>query len=61
VLFGNVAVDWEKTGDDGRVRKYNAFFIAQDRVLRGGDNFSYSFRIKTLQPNYREFDDTRHF
>ena len=27
VLFGNVAVDWSKTGDDGRVRKYNAFLL----------------------------------
>ena len=61
VLFGNVGVDWNKIGDDGRVRKYNTFFIAQDGMLCGGDNFPYPFRIKTLQPNYREFDDTRHF
>lgn len=61
VMFGNVAVDWTKKGDDGRVRKYNAFFIAQNGQLKGGDNFPYPFRIKTLQPNYREFDDTRHF
>lgn len=61
VLFGNVGVDWGKTGDDGRVRKYNAFFIAQNGSLRGGDNFPYPFRVKTLHPNYREFDDTRHF
>jgi NAD+ synthase (glutamine-hydrolysing) len=61
VLFGNVGVDWDKVGDDGRVRKYNAFFIAQNGVLCGGDNFPYPFRIKTLLPNYREFDDTRYF
>ncbi|HWQ62581.1 MAG TPA: NAD(+) synthase [Negativicutes bacterium] len=61
VMFGNVAVDWDKRGDDGRVRKYNAFFVAQDGALRGGDNFPYPFRIKTLHPNYREFDDSRHF
>ncbi|MHB8157970.1 MAG: NAD(+) synthase [Desulfocucumaceae bacterium] len=61
VFFGNVAVDWGKTGDDGRVRKFNAFYIAQNGRLCGGDNFPYPFRIKTLQPNYREFDDTRHF
>lgn len=61
VLFGNVAVDWEKRGDDGRVRKYNAFFAAQNGKLLGNDNFIYPFRIKTLLPNYREFDDTRHF
>lgn len=61
VLFGNVGVDWDKVGDDGRVRKFNAFFIAQNGRLCGGDNFPYPFRIKTLHPNYREFDDTRHF
>jgi NAD+ synthase (glutamine-hydrolysing) len=61
VLFGNVAIDWEKRGDDGRVRKYNAFFAAQNGKLLGAENFPYPFRIKTLLPNYREFDDTRHF
>ncbi|GBF35586.1 NAD synthetase [Desulfocucumis palustris] len=61
VLFGNVAVDWSKTGDDGRVRKYNAFFVAGNGRLHGEDNFPYPFRIKTLHPNYRLFDDTRHF
>ncbi|TEB08765.1 Glutamine-dependent NAD(+) synthetase [Pelotomaculum propionicicum] len=61
VLFGNVGVDWNKTGDDGRVRKYNAFFVAQNGRLVGGEKYPYPFRIKTLHPNYREFDDTRHF
>lgn len=61
VMFGNVGVDWDKRGDDGRVRKYNAFFVARDGALCGGKNFPYPFRIKTLQPNYREFDDSRHF
>lgn len=61
VMFGNVAVDWSKTGDDGRVRKYNACFTATGRHLVGGENFPYPFRIKTLHPNYREFDDSRHF
>ncbi|CUH96979.1 hypothetical protein P22_3105 [Propionispora sp. 2/2-37] len=61
VVFGNVAVDWEKRGDDGRIRKYNAAFVAQNGRLLGSDNFPYPYRIKTLLPNYREFDDTRHF
>lgn len=61
VLFGNVGVDWHKTGDDGRVRKYNSFFVAQNGSLVGGENFPYPFRVKTLHPDYREFDDTRHF
>ena len=61
VLFGNVAIDWNKVGDDGRVRKYNALFAAQNGEFCGSENFPYPFRIKTLQPNYREFDDDRHF
>ena len=61
VLFGNVAIDWQKNGDDGRVRKYNAFFAAQGGQLVTDEHFPYPFRIKTLQPNYREFDDDRHF
>ncbi len=61
VMFGNVGIDWKKCGDDGRVRKYNAFFVAQDGELRGGELFPYPFRVKSLQPNYREFDDSRHF
>jgi NAD+ synthase (glutamine-hydrolysing) len=61
IIFGNVAVDWKKTNDDGRVRKYNACFVAQNGHFIGNENFPYPFRIKTLQPNYREFEDDRHF
>lgn len=61
VMFGNVAVDWTKKNNDGRVRKYNAFFTAQDGRLISSDGMPYPFVVKTLLPNYREFDDTRHF
>ncbi|TWH51578.1 NAD(+) synthase [Sporomusa sp. KB1] len=54
IIFGNVAVQWDKHGDDGRVRKHNACFVAHHGQL-------LATRIKTLHPNYREFDDTRHF
>src|SRR5574344_2128786 len=33
VIFGNVAIDWEKFNEDGRPRKYNAAFIAQNGKL----------------------------
>ncbi|MCI6231178.1 MAG: NAD(+) synthase [Selenomonas sp.] len=61
VLFGNIAIDWEKKNNDGRVRKYNALFCAQDGKLVSPESMPYPFIIKTLLPNYREFDDTRHF
>jgi NAD+ synthase (glutamine-hydrolysing) len=61
IIFGNIAMDWNKVNDDGRIRKYNACFVAYQGKLLGHDNFPYPFRIKTLQPNYREFDDSRHF
>lgn len=61
IIFGNIGVDWNKRGDDGRIRKYNACFVANHGQLWGADNFPYPFRVKTLLPNYREFDDTRHF
>jgi NAD+ synthase (glutamine-hydrolysing) len=61
VMFGNIACDWTLRNDDGRVRKYNAFFTAQDGRFIQDSAFPYPFRIKTLLPNYREFDDSRHF
>lgn len=61
VIFGNVAVDWQKKNCDGRVRKYNALFAAQNKKLIAPNDSVYPFVIKTLQPNYREFDDTRYF
>lgn len=61
VMFGNIAMDWEKMNNDGRARKYNAFFTAQDGKLIAPAGQDYPFVIKTLMPNYREFDDTRHF
>ncbi len=61
VIFGNVAVDWERKNNDGRVRKYNALFAAYQGKLLQPEHMPYPFVIKTLMPNYREFDDTRHF
>ncbi len=61
VIFGNVAVDWERKNNDGRVRKYNALFAAYQGKLLQPEHMPYPFVVKTLMPNYREFDDTRHF
>ena len=60
VIFGNIAVDWTLKNEDGRVRKYNACLVTENgkyKVSNAGD-----FRaIKTLMPEYREFEDNRHF
>ena len=61
VVFGNVGLDWHKRNEDGRVRKYDALFVAEDGRFLGPEGFPYPFAIKTLMPNYREFDDSRHF
>ncbi|MDD5705890.1 MAG: NAD(+) synthase [Kiritimatiellae bacterium] len=61
LVFGNVAVDWQRRNEDGRARKYNALFIAEDRRLLAPEGCERAFCVKTLQPNYRAFDDDRHF
>ncbi len=61
VLFGNVAVDWERRNEDGRPRKFNALFCAEDGRLLAPEGLARPFAAKALQPNYREFDDDRHF
>lgn len=61
IVFGNVAVDWTKRNNDGRVRKYNALFTAWQGRLVQPEHMPYPYVIKTLMPNYREFDDTRYF
>lgn len=60
VMFGSVAVEPDKLNEDGRVRKYNAAFACQNGKLLGGYQ-GRSFIIKNSLPNYREFDDCRHF
>lgn len=61
IVFGNIALDHLKINEDGRIRKYNALFIAEDQKFIAPENFHYPFSIKSLLPNYREFDDSRYF
>ena len=61
VVFGNVALDWRRRNEDGRVRKYNALFVAENGRFIGPRNGPCDFVVKTLLPNYREFDDSRYF
>ncbi|MFA6097050.1 MAG: NAD(+) synthase [Candidatus Paceibacterota bacterium] len=53
-IFGSVAIEEGAKGRDGRLRKFNAAFVAQNGKLVG-------VAIKSLLPNYRFFDDSRHF
>lgn len=55
-IWGNIDLDLSKKSEDGRIRKYNAAFIAQNGQFVGKGNIH-----KTIMPKYREFDDERHF
>jgi NAD+ synthase (glutamine-hydrolysing) len=60
VIWGSVHADFDKKGEDGRFRKYNAAMLAQDtKWLNNGVFEGHTY--KTLMPKYREFDDERHF
>ena len=61
IIWGNVAVDWTKTNDDGRPRKYNAAFACRDGRLLFPEGLSRPYAIKALLPDYRCFDDRRYF
>ena len=66
VVFGNVAVDPNRIGEDGRRRKYNAVHVCHDGRYVGrpelpAAGFPSGVQPKTLHPNYRFFDDDRHF
>ena len=65
VVFGNVAIDRGAIGEDGRVRKLNAVWVCHDGryVERAGlpARLPHGVHPKTLHPNYRFFDDDRHF
>lgn len=52
-IFGTVVSSDVIKGEDGRLCKFNAALVA-------GKDMAYRF-IKTLQPNYRIFNDDRHF
>ncbi len=58
-IWGSLLVDPGRTNEDGRLRKYNAGFVAQGGELK--DNGVTKAAVKTLLPEYRIFDDPRHF
>lgn len=61
IAFGNVAVEWHLKNEDGRERKYNALFVTENGEFIAHPVTGQNFFIKTLMPNYRAFEDNRHF
>jgi len=65
VIFGNVVIDADAIGEDGRSRKYNAVHVCHDGQAVSRDcvpaGLPPGVHAKTLLPNYRFFDDDRHF
>ena len=61
VVFGNVGLDWQARGEDGRARRFNALFVAERGEFLAHPATGQDFFSKFLMPNYREFDDNRHF
>lgn len=64
IVWGNVAVDESPnmTNHDGRLAKFNAAWIAQDgQWVQRENKVLPGLYIKHLQPNYRVFDEARHF
>lgn len=61
VIWGNILSDPVKVNEDGRIRKYNAAFIARNGVLVPNKSLGGgAFALKTNMPKYRYFDDERH-
>lgn len=54
VIFGTVISSLKEKGEDGRQRLHNGAIIASSSKELGST-------IKTLQPNYRFFNDDKHF
>lgn len=61
IIFGNVYVDRNLHGTDGRVVKLNGAFVAYNGTFVKNDKTDLIVYPKTLLPNYREFEEPRHF
>lgn len=60
-VFGTVIPEWKGKGEDGRLRKYNGFIAAHDGLAVMHPGLGRPYGIKALLPNYREFEEPRHF
>lgn len=59
--FGNVGIDAAKRGEDGRGRRYNGAYVSDHGQLVPHPVLKLPFSPKSLLPNYREFEESRHF
>jgi len=60
IVFGSIYVDFNGTYTDGRCIIYNSLFVAYNKeFLNLKPNLP--FHAKALLPNYREFEEPRHF
>ena len=53
VMFYETLAGKKRTGNDGRKVKLNTAWIATNKTV--------NYKVKTLLPNYREFEEPRHF
>lgn len=60
IVFGNVFVDRDLHGTDGRVVKLNGAFVAMNGEFHKDSQRGIVYP-KALLPNYREFEEPRHF
>lgn len=60
VIWGNVFSDLKSLGPDGNLLKYNAAYVAQNGEWVSNGVFEGK-TLKTLLPNYRIYNDGRHF
>ncbi len=58
-IWGTIFAVSEHGGEDGRLMKWNAGMVAQDGKLV--QNQALPVAVKSLHPNYRIFQDDRHF
>lgn len=59
-IWWNILLDKNKLNDNWSLRKYNARFLAQNWEKVSNWVFDW-YTIKTLLPNYKQFDDERYF
>ncbi len=61
IIYGNIVVDKDYCGHDGRVAKYNGAYFCQNKSWVQRLDGSQGIYVKHLLPNYSVFDDSRYF